>query len=917
MRIFANTSITNGYQIGCFSAQLRNGNTFAQVEAVAPILGVFAFIALVASFATTVYGDDIPTMRTHYAHSLSVLVVFAVYHHIFYTGALSMNWPSVLPAFWSNYAWAAGMIYTTSMQNSISKFIGNKIGNTSEVGAAGTGTSPANFGGGYDITQIYRKRGISPVQEGLGALVKKVYTPRLPNAIEAFTNESKTAAAETHFSKRALLNHTSGFNWYGGPTMPGLPIPGNYSGFAGTLGVERIPASNAFLTGLIWFLILLLGIVFCVVAFKFALEGLIRVKAVKSQRFNYFRRHWLGYTVQAALRTCFIAFFMMTFLTLFQSSYKGATSVIVIAAIVFVLFFIGMFGIAAHACYYRLQSGKWVSEPDRLMVERKRLLRVIPWFGIRRRSKHREETEKVYAGSVPAWRLEHTPSEGDKIVHEDEAYTKKFGWLASRFRRTRWWFFAAWLVYEFVRACFLAGASGHPLTQVFGLLVVEIIAFIAIVYFKPFEGQRLNALVVYCLGFSKVVTVALSAAFDVKFNLQRIPTTAIGIVIIVIQGILTILLMIAIVLGAISTWFSIRRNVSDEEFRPRRWREYRTRYFEHLGHAATDVPAPPRKQQKKSEAVVESAPDYSKDFKVNSIQRMSKIEDEDSEFQAEIKGNTRGSFFGLDGVEEESPVEESPTEENPDAIAANPAVANGKRRSRANSVRSNMSRTSSLPYGARQHRHTWSRDDFDEVALAGIDILPPQTAAGAEPRNRSPAKGSMYSKRERSGSMPTRPRVTSRASMPGRLSSRPSYEEMSMGRSNPEYIQSLNQAYSHPDYIKNLDQAYKNEPLERIMSGVTATEDSRSEATQEAPAVPSRALSRTNSGRRVTKKRPTSVNTSAAQHRRQVSDISNGAHTPPRSPVSPVPPASPRRSMSARSFRAPASPVVPEEEGKS
>jgi hypothetical protein len=54
---------------------------------------------------------------------------------------------------------------------------------------------------------------------------------------------------------------------------------------------------------------------------------------------------------------------------------------------------------------------------------------------------------------------------------------------------------------------------------VFGLLVVEIVALIAIISMRPFESSRLNAIMVYMLGISKVLTIALSAAFDTQFNL--------------------------------------------------------------------------------------------------------------------------------------------------------------------------------------------------------------------------------------------------------------------------------------------------------------------------------------------------------------------------------------------------------------
>jgi hypothetical protein len=68
-----------------------------------------------------------------------MFVVFSVFQHIFFTGALSTNWQSVLVAFWSNYAWSAGIIYSAKMQNSINQFIGGNRGNITMVEAAQSG----------------------------------------------------------------------------------------------------------------------------------------------------------------------------------------------------------------------------------------------------------------------------------------------------------------------------------------------------------------------------------------------------------------------------------------------------------------------------------------------------------------------------------------------------------------------------------------------------------------------------------------------------------------------------------------------------------------------------------------------------------------------------------------------------------
>lgn len=660
LRIFANSTRS---EIGCYSAVVTNGATFSHPAAVGTVLGIFTVVAIVASFVTAIYGNHIPTVRKHYAHSLSVFVVFSAFQHIFFTGALSMNWPSVLPAFWSNFAWAGGMIYSESMQNSINQLIGSNKGNTSMVGAASSGSALNDLGGGFSIQQIYKRVAPGIFHRGLS----------VHRDFEEMLKSNRVAHA---IAKRSLANSTDGYSWYGAPVKPGLPLPGNFSGFAGTLAEEDIPASNAFMTAFLWLLIVVAIVVGCVVAFKWILEGLSRIRFVKTDRLANFRANWVGFTALAVLRIMLLAFFMMIFLALFQFTYRLSAGVTAISAIVFIVFLAGMLALAGCACYYRLRFGSYISEPDRLNIERKKVLKVVPWYGFSRESQKDEEknAHKVFNGSLPWWRVHYIDDDSHRLsVHEDEDYQKKFGWLAARFRRTRWWFFAVWIVYEFVRACFYGGAAGHPMTQVFGLLAVEIIAWIAVIVMKPFEGARLNALVVYVLGFSKVATLALSAAFDARFNIGRITTTVIGVVIIVIQGILAIVLLVAIVVGAITSYMSITRN--REEFKPRSWAGMREKYFKHIDQAAADLPPPPP-----------PIPEEPKEpyFAVSAVRRCPKIEDEDEDFVGDIN----------------------------DPLASRVSVVGAGRASRANSMRSQMSHTT-VPFGARVHRASWSSRDFN------------------------------------------------------------------------------------------------------------------------------------------------------------------------------------------------------------
>lgn len=556
------------------------------------------------------------------------------------------------------------MIYSKSMINTLNGFTGVS-GNGSQVG--GAGSAVLNNNGGLQ-QQIY------------GRSLEAV--PNLASAF-AHANEYSKRGEQlaSHLYKRASNASSDGklYAWAGVPVSPGLPLPGNWSGFAGELSVLGIPAADAFMTGFLWLLILLVILVAATAAFKWALEAFAAIKLIKNDRLALFRSHWLGFLGLVALRTMFIGFFMMMTLTLYQFSYGGKAGPIAIAVILFLIFFVGMFGLALYACFYRMKFGKYESSPERIHFKQKKIMKFIPWVSPVRESQLDESERSKSALAVSMFKLDFVGNGNDaesQNVHENAEYTKRFGWLSARYRRTRWWFFAFWVVYQFVRACFVGGARGSPSAQVFGLFVWEVIAFVAIVKINPFEGARNTALAVWMLGISKVATAGLSIAFLPQFNVARIPTTVLGVVIIVIQGFLVIGVLILIILGAISSYMSLTRN--REEFKPHNLENIRMKYFGHLEQKATDVPPPPP-----------PAPEEPKEpyFSVNTVRRQPKIEDEDVVPDMADMTNPNASTFSLPN-----------------------------RRSRANSMAHSMRSVNSgygnVPFGARVHRASWSSRDF-------------------------------------------------------------------------------------------------------------------------------------------------------------------------------------------------------------
>lgn len=666
LQIFANSTRS---QIGCFQASMTNGVTMGHPQAISPVLALFTIVAVAASFATAAYGVSIAHMRTHYAHSISAMAVLETFQSIFFSGALSLNFPSVLVAWWSNFAWSAAQLFSRSLIKSTHSFT-RVSGDASQAGNAGTSIANKN-------------------EEGLA---QQIYgRSHQPNTVRMIP-----------ILRRQPFNASDPFDytWAGDSSNPDLPLPGTWTGFQGTLAAVGIPAADAFTISLIWVSVLLGILILSMALFKLSLDFLVRINRMREDRLLYFRSNWAHYTILASLRVLLAVFGVIMTLIFYQFSIGGSAGAKALTAIFFVLFLLGIGGLATYACHLRLKSGQYGVQKDRILVICDKWLRVIPLFRFVRLSTLKEtEPPGGQIGSLPFIRLLDHDEDADHVtMHEDNAYAKRFGWLSARYRRTRWWFYGCNLLYQLVRAVFVGGAVASPDAQVYGLLIFEVIALVVFAKVRPFEGRRNMTLAVWMLGTSKILTTGLSVAFLPTLRVNRILTTAIAMVIIIIQGLLVVATMILVVLGAISSYMSVTRN--KEEFSPEALKSIRVRYFEHLQTAAADahLSKEQREWQNKLQEAEKDIPPLQPSFTVISVRRVSKIEDEDT-------------FEALEASLDEAP-------------ASDPSrPGRTVRISRTNSVSSRMS-THSLPRAARPHRASWSSRDlgeWDAISLQRAD----------------------------------------------------------------------------------------------------------------------------------------------------------------------------------------------------
>lgn len=558
------------------------------------------------------------------------------------------------------------MIYAPSMVQTVNTFAGVS-GNASQVG--GAGSYVLNTGGGL-VTQIYG-RSIFPKHSGV-------------------------------ITKRAPYNASNPFDykWAGKPVTPGMPTPGTWTGFPATLAGVSIPISDAFLIGLIWIAVAFGMVAASVALFKGALETLAWMKRIKEDRLAYFRSHWMGYLAHTLLRTFFVAFAVVMTLAMLQFTIPASTAMLAITATIFALFLLGAVALVSLACYDRTRRGKFEMASDEIIFHRSSFVGIIPSWASTLKERQLE-VRPIFAFSFP--RLRHITNDTTRpTVHQDQTYLRLFGWFSGKYRQTRWWFLAYYIIYIVGRAGFLGTGLLSPLAQVYGLLVFEIFAFAVIIILNPFEGSRNTALAVWMLSISKIITTGLSIAFLPAFRLDRILATVVGVVIVVIQGLLVIAVMILIVLSTISTWMSLTRN--REELGAELLEAIRIKYFEKMEAKASDtfqVPKP--KKSKKGKGKDDEATEKPREpqFSVISVQRAPKIDDEDSD--DDIVHDLEPLQHGTDAS----------------------GLRSVSRASRANSVSSRRS-VNSLPRGLRQQRtssgslkdHDTSTDDPD-ISIAG------------------------------------------------------------------------------------------------------------------------------------------------------------------------------------------------------
>jgi hypothetical protein len=142
-------------------------------------------------------------------------------------------------------------------------------------------------------------------------------------------------------------------------------------------------------------------------------------------------------------------------------------------------------------------------------------------------------------------------AEGDTSrLYEDKETWVKYSIFYDNFKKGYWWMFIPAIIYMFAKGVIIAAGDGHGMFQTGGQLIVESIMLILLLWTRPYtlkSGQWINIII----QIVRVLSVLCILVFVEQLGISQTPKTIVGVVLIVMQSVLTGVLAILIAVNAI------------------------------------------------------------------------------------------------------------------------------------------------------------------------------------------------------------------------------------------------------------------------------------------------------------------------------------------------------------------------------
>ncbi|KAK9478989.1 TRP-domain-containing protein [Lipomyces japonicus] len=282
-------------------------------------------------------------------------------------------------------------------------------------------------------------------------------------------------------------------------TSSSLVVLSRVNGVGRYIEHMTIPNANTFLTVLMFFAIILAAIMAGILIFKLALEVRSRYKPLSKSLESFRKRYWLflGSTI---IRTILILYGTWVLYCLYQFRLGDSWAAILLAGIT-----LGIFTFLLAAFTVRI------------------------FFVAYAASKRPGGIEELY---------DHKP------------WIRRYGIFYGQYRTKYWWFFVLIIALAIGRSAFIALGDGHGLLQVVGQLALECVFAIVLLLLRPFNTRTGNVInTIICVV--RIASLACVLVFVEELGVTAETTTIVGMVLIVVQSVLTVLLALLIIINGV------------------------------------------------------------------------------------------------------------------------------------------------------------------------------------------------------------------------------------------------------------------------------------------------------------------------------------------------------------------------------
>ncbi len=447
----------SGQDVACITSQVSNGQSLSTAGVQYIAAGIAAGALAVTSLSTlaTAGQAGAPASSPTFGDVVGWFQAMAL------NGMMSTDVPGVYRSWSKNFAFSTGLIYWNGMQVSIDSFRSKTGGNLTA-----------------DNVEYLKNATLVHVNQNM-----QINTRSLHNTLL--------------WVRDGLSTSTSGNSTSGGASSG--KIMHTVKGIQGFVEQYTIPNSNAFMTVLLIFAIVIAAITVGILLFKVILETWALCGSFPKRLTGFRKRYW--WTLA-----------------------KTLTSLVLL-----------LYGIWVLYCVYQFKNGD--SWGAKILAG----ITLVAFTGVL----------AFFTWKIASIASKYKKLEGDSsALYDNKEVWRKYSLFYENYKKDYWWVFIPLIIYMFARGCVIAGADGHGLAQAAGQLIVESFLLVVLLWARPYSlksGNWINIII----QVVRVISVVCILIFAEELGFNQTTKTVTGLVLVVVQASLTGVLAILIAINAI------------------------------------------------------------------------------------------------------------------------------------------------------------------------------------------------------------------------------------------------------------------------------------------------------------------------------------------------------------------------------